>query len=163
MAEVPFDEFYRRELPAVAAVAAALTGRRDLGAEVAQEALLRTYRAWPMVSTLERPGAWTRRVAINLATDVHRRRRREDRAMERVGNLPGGTDDGAQIGGEVWAAVRRLPERQRAVVALHYVDDLSVDEIAEALEIRPGTVKSTLFSARRTLAAALGTQEVHDG
>jgi RNA polymerase sigma-70 factor (ECF subfamily) len=59
-------------------------------------------------------------------------------------------------GDRFWSAVRALPERQRAVVALHYLEDLPVAEVAHTLEIPAGTVKSTLSAARAALAAALG-------
>ena len=48
--------------------------------------------------------------------------------------------------------MRALPERQRAAVALHYLDDLPVDEIAEILDVTAGTVKTSLFKARQSLA-----------
>jgi RNA polymerase sigma-70 factor (ECF subfamily) len=59
-----------------------------------------------------------------------------------------------------WAAVRALPERQRAAVALHYIDDLSIDEIAGILQVSPGTIKTSLFKARRSLAVTLEAEEV---
>lgn len=58
------------------------------------------------------------------------------------------------------AALGRLPRQQRAVVALFYVSDLSIAEIASLLEVAPGTVKSHLHDARRALAPTL---EVDDG
>ena len=68
------------------------------------------------------------------------------------------TPDGSSE--QFWRAVRGLPERQRAAVALHYIDDLSVAEIAEIMEITQGTVKTSLFMARRNLAEAFGAEEV---
>lgn len=59
-----------------------------------------------------------------------------------------------------WVLVRKLPRRQRAVVALRYVDDLALDEIAQVLEISVGTVKSTLSAARAALSASLTVEEV---
>ena len=53
---------------------------------------------------------------------------------------------------EFWALVRRLPDRQAAAVALHYLDDLSIAEIADALGCAEGTAKAHLHQARRTLA-----------
>ena len=61
-----------------------------------------------------------------------------------------------------WAAVRALPERQRAAVTLYYVEDLAVAEIAEILGIASGTVKTSLYMARRSLAVTLGAEEVFD-
>jgi RNA polymerase sigma-70 factor (ECF subfamily) len=59
------------------------------------------------------------------------------------------------VSDEWWAAVRALPDRQRAVVVLHYVEDRSVLDVAEVLGIAEGTVKATLSRARRTLARTM--------
>jgi RNA polymerase sigma-70 factor (ECF subfamily) len=62
--------------------------------------------------------------------------------------------------GEAWDQVRRaissLPLAQRVVLVLHYLNDLSVSEIAEILEVPEGTVKSRLHYGRRALKATLG-------
>lgn len=58
---------------------------------------------------------------------------------------------------EVWRAVRALPRRQAQVVALRYVADASVAEIARTLDLAEGTVKAQLHRARRSLAVRLGT------
>jgi RNA polymerase sigma-70 factor, ECF subfamily len=154
-----FDDLYRREIVPLATLGAALTGSRESGADLAHEALLRAYRAWPEVSALDRPGAWVRRVLINLASDVRRRGGRERRALGRMASRQA-TASPIDVDDSFWAAVRALPERQRAAVALHYVDDLSIDGIADVLGVTSGTVKASLFAARRSLAATLGAQEV---
>ena len=59
-----------------------------------------------------------------------------------------------------WTEVRALPPRQRAAVALYYLEDLPLVEVAEVLECSVGTVKGQLFDARRSLANKLGAQEV---
>jgi RNA polymerase sigma factor (sigma-70 family) len=157
-----FDAFYRREVLTLAALATSLVGDPQRGSELAQEAMLRVYRAWTKVSGLDRPGAWARRVTINLAIDAGRRRRREDRALMHLGPGVEATTD-SEIEDRFWAEVRSLPERQRVAVALRYVDDLSVEEIAAVMAISEGTVKSSLFAARRTLASRLNAEEVRDG
>jgi RNA polymerase sigma-70 factor, ECF subfamily len=64
------------------------------------------------------------------------------------------------VGTRFWAAVRELPERQRAAVALRYLDDLSVEEIAEILDVTAGTIKTSLFKARQSLARSMQAEEV---
>lgn len=156
---VDFDDLFRREVIAITSLASALTGSRETGADIAQEALLRAYRRWDDVCRLERPGAWIRRVAINLSLDARRRSAREARALTRF--RPAVEAPSVDpVDDRFWTAVRALPERQRAVVALRYVDDLPVDEIADVLRTRPGTVKADLFRARSTLARTLGADEV---
>ena len=134
------------------ALGTTLTGSRDAGVDLAHEAMLRAYRAWPTVHGMERPGAWVRRVLINLAIDRHRRARREDR-----GAAPPPTPRRRPVVDRFWAAmVRSLPDRQRATVALRYIDDMTVEQIAEVLEVSAGTVKTSLFRAHKTLEATSG-------
>lgn len=156
-----FEALYRRELAPLIALATTLTGSRDLGADLAQEALARAYRDWRTVATRDRPGAWIRRVLINLAIDAHRRRTREAAALARLDPQPLAATNEV-TNDQFWTAVRALPERQRAAVVLYYVEDLPVGEIAHVLGIAPGTVKTSLFMARRSLAATLGAEEVLD-
>ena len=152
--DVAFAAWYRDEIGSLRTLAAALTGSGESGADLADEAMLRAYRAWERVALLDRPGAWARRVVINLAIDVHRRAVRERRALGRIRLVEASValespDD------EFWSAVRALPRVQRSAVALFYVDDLSIDEIAEVLSLSTGTVKKALFQARRALARVL--------
>ncbi len=155
--EASFEAMYRTELASMVALAATLTGSPDTGADLANEAMLRAYKQWAKVGVMERPGAWVRRVVINLAHDSHRRTARQIRGMERLrAERP---PDGQPSSQDFWAAVRDLPERQRAAVALRYVEDMPIDEIAAVLDVSDGTVKSSLYAARRTLATTLGIVE----
>ncbi|MEY2553548.1 MAG: polymerase sigma-70 factor, subfamily [Ilumatobacteraceae bacterium] len=156
-----FERLYRQELSTLIALAVSMTGSRELGADLAHEALARAYRDWRTVGSLERPGAWLRRVLINLTIDAHRRRARETLALARLDPHPV-MFPGESVSDTFWAAVRALPERQRAAIALYYVEDLGIGEIADILDIAPGTVKTSLFMARRSLAVSLGAEEVLD-
>ena len=156
-----FDDFYSVELPKLLAVALGLTGSREVANDVVHETFLRAYRRWDRVSLFDSPGGWARRVLINLATDVHRRSVREGRALTRIAG------ERQTVFGEpdldrFWETVRTLPERQRAVVALRYADDLAVETIAAVLAISVGAVTKSLFVARKTLAAQLQL-EMEDG
>jgi len=152
-----FEAFYRREQPQMVALALALTGVPEAARDLAQETMLKAYRAWPSLRLMDRPGAWARRVTINDASSWHRRRGRELRAIARM--RPGITELPETEGARFWTAVRALPERERAAITLYYLDDQSVAAVAEALALPEGTVKSTLSSARARLAAALGARE----
>lgn len=152
-----FEAMYRRELTPMIALATTLTGSREAGVDLAHDAMLRAYRAWPAVGAMERPGAWVRRVLINLAIDRHRRSRREGHVVHRLGATA--TIDAPEVD-QFWATVRGLPDRQRAAVALRYIDDMTVDQIAEVMEVSAGAVKTTLHRAHKTLAATLRTEEV---
>jgi len=152
-----FEAMYRRELTPMIALGTTLTGSSDAGVDLAHEAMLRAYRAWPSVEAMDRPGAWVRRVLINLAIDRHRRMRREETVVRR---LTPEVATGAPEVDQFWATVRTLPDRQRAAVALRYIDDMTVEQIAEVLEVSPGTVKTSLFRAHKTLETTLRAQEV---
>lgn len=155
-----FDAVFRADHRAVVAIAWALTGDRAVAEELTQEAFLRAHQRWRRVGAYDNPGAWVRRVAVNLATSDRRRRAAERRALERAGSRsrPGDPADPATevVGSDrFWRAVRTLPDRQAAVVALHYLEDRSVADIAEVLDVAEGTVKAHLHRARAALAVQL--------
>ena len=152
----PFDAFYRRELGGVIALARALCGP-SLADDVAQEAMLAAYRRWEEVARLELPVAWVRRVTVNIATSGLRRRAAEARALLRLGARRRAYVDLDASHEVFWADVRRLPRRQAQVAALHYVDDLSVADIAATLGCSQGTVKQHLARARKALAGPART------
>lgn len=155
-----YEDVFRADHEAVVAVAWALTGSRAVAEELAQEAFLRAHQRWPKVGRLDNPGAWVRRVTINLAHSDRRRRQAEARALLRreVRAKAAVIDDESELVADAasfWAAVRSLPDRQGAVIALHYLEDRSVADISIVLGIAPGTVKAHLHKARAALAARL--------
>ena len=154
-----YTTFFRGQLRSLVALAAAIAGA-DRAEEIAQEALLRAHREWDRIARYDKPGAWVRRVTINLATSSRRRRLSERRALQRVAARPQLDAPPPEVDG-FWALVRRLPDRQAAAVALFYLDDLSIAEIADALDCAEGTAKAHLHQGRRALAAHLLDQE-HD-
>lgn len=155
----PFDGFYRREYRKVVALAYALSGSRTGVEDLAQDAFMAAFREWERISRYSDPGGWVRRVVANRSVSAWRRRMAELRALNRLGGAsrvqPTGLEPAA---GELWATVRRLPKRQAQVVALHYLEDRSVEDIATVLECSTGSVKQHLFRARRTLARRLGEE-----
>jgi RNA polymerase sigma-70 factor, ECF subfamily len=146
-----FDAFYRRELPGLLALARALSGSASAD-DIAQEAMLVAYRHWDTVSTLDVPAAWVRRVCANRCVSTLRRRAVESRALLRLGSRREASPGLSETHEEFWAEVRRLPRRQAQVIALHYIYDLGVAEVASTLGCAEGTVKVHLFRARSVLA-----------
>jgi len=136
-----------------------LTKRRSEAEEVTQEAFYRAYRDWDRVGRMAQPGAWTRRVALNLAVGRWRRIRSEARAVLRLApatESPGPSDP---VTDRFWDEVRALPARQAQVVALSYVEDLDADAVGEILGIAASTVRVHLSRARYTLARRLRVEE----
>lgn len=157
VAPVAFTTFYRGELPKIVALAAAIAGHQR-AEDIAQEALLKAHREWGRISRYDKPGAWVRRVAINLATSNLRRLDAERRALARLKGRRSLDAPPPEVDG-FWTLVRQLPPRQAAAVALHYLDDLSVAEVAAVLECAEGTAKAHLHKARLTLSERLKEQE----
>jgi len=146
-----FESFYHREFPAIRAVVWALTGNVWTAEEVAQDAFLQAHHNWERVCDYDEPGAWVRRVAINLATSRLRRGVREVRALTRVAGRRQEDWSMPDSSREFCAAVRSLPRQQAAVLALHYYEDLPVADIAAILGLAEGTVKAHLHKGRDSL------------
>ncbi len=114
------------------------------------------------ISQYQNPSVWVRRIAINVSRDLHRsnqrRIRREQRhAVPEIAEPVDACGDGSAL-----RLLQGLPEQQRAVAALYYLDDLSVAAIADLLAIAEGTVRFHLSQARNRLRTGLGAGEEHD-
>jgi RNA polymerase sigma factor (sigma-70 family) len=149
-----FEAFYRRELPSLIAFAGVLSGSASAD-DIAQEAMLAAYRRWDDVSRLDVPAAWVRRVCANRAISTLRRRAVEARAVLRLGGRREPGEPLADDHEAFWGEVRQLSRRQAQVVALHYIYDLGVPEIATTLGCAEGTVKMHLSRGRAALAVRL--------
>ncbi|HZN14286.1 MAG TPA: sigma factor-like helix-turn-helix DNA-binding protein [Acidimicrobiales bacterium] len=143
----PFTDFYRRSRDQVGRALALTLGDAELAAEAVDEAMARAYARWSKIGAYENPGGWVYRVALNWATSVARRRRRQPHAP--VDRDP--TDVGPVAEPSVRAALEQLDVRHRAVIVCRYYLGLSEAETAAALGTRPGTVKSRLHRATRRL------------
>jgi len=153
---VPFEDFYRREYPSLFAVAATMSGGMNGAEDLVQDTMLRTYVNWRRVQRLERPGGWCHRVLVNLCRNWHRRRVNESSFLARQRRTEPATGGPSGDTLAFCQAVRRLPSRPRSVVALYYIGDRSVADVALILGVPEGTVRSDLTRARVVLAAELG-------
>ena len=154
-----FDDFYRSEHRQVLGLAFVLTGNQWVAEDTAQDAFTAAFRNWRSIVAYDSPGAWVRRVTCNRAASVLRRRVREAKALMR---LAGRTQTSIELdeGDEAfWHAVRRLPPRQAQAVALYYLEDYSVREIAEVLDCSEGSVKTHLSRAREAVARQLRLED----
>ncbi len=120
-----------------------------------QEVNVRMLRRAPSEDHL---AAWATRVAINVAMDHHRRRRRARRLDEQLGSVSSTTACDPDIAERVMIAVAlaELAPEHRAVVKLHLLADLTVPETARRLAVPEGTVKSRLHRALGQLRRRLG-------
>lgn len=130
--------------------------------DVAQDAYIATYRNWDRLREEEAAVAYLRRCAVNGARSVLRHLvvvRREIQAeagrADAAGRLTSPSSDEAALlrldGDQLMAALATLPDRQREVIVLRYYSDLSEAQIAEALDISPGSVKTHAYRGLRAL------------
>ncbi len=151
-----FEVFYQQELRAVIGLAYALSGSRTAAEDLAQEAFIAAHKNWDRVGAYDKPGAWVRRVVANKSVSMFRRRVREAKALARL-RMPDAVMPSLPAEDDAfWAAVRGLPKRQAQSIALHYLEDRSVADIAEILDCAQGTVKVHLRNGRLKLAETLG-------
>jgi RNA polymerase sigma-70 factor (ECF subfamily) len=150
-----FEAFYQEELRAVIGLAYALSGSRTAAEDLAQEAFIAAHKSWDRVGAYDKPGAWVRRVVANKSVSLFRRRMREAKALARL-RMPEAVMPALPAEDDAfWAAVRALPKRQAQAIALHYLEDRSVADIATILDCAEGTVKVHLRNGRLSLADKL--------
>jgi RNA polymerase sigma-70 factor (ECF subfamily) len=154
-----FEEFYAAEYPKIVRLAYALTGQRAVAEEEAQESLMAAHRNWAKVARYNDPAAWLRRVVTNRCTSVARRRLTDARLMVRLRSARAAQPELPVTDEALWSAVRSLPRRQRQVVALRFVEDRSIDDIASILDCDQPTVRTHLRRGRLAVAAALKIAE----
>lgn len=125
--------------------------------ELAQDALVRVCRDWERISTMAAPGAYAHRAAMNLANSWFRRRRARQRAIERYGDPNDGVHREACTAEAVAvrAAVATLSPKRRTAVVLCFFLGYSTKEAAEAMDVKPATVRSFIHRAKHDLKEAL--------
>src|SRR5688572_30893129 len=159
-----FDDFYRDTRLRMARYGLALTGEPAEAQDVVQDAYTTAWRHWRTVAVHPAPEAWLRLTIARLAADRWRRLSAWRAALTRAGPavvVAPPSEDTVLL----TAALRQLPPRLRQAIALHYLFDLSVAQIAEETGSPVGTVTSWLSRGRTELAAILverDSLEAHD-
>ena len=154
--EFDVSAFVRTEYPRVVSAVRMIAGDREAAVDAVQDALVQLLtdreRGWP-----RNVAAWVTVVASNRARDAHRRDAVGRRVVDRL-RPPAPEDPVEQVCRDldVLAALESLPRRMRQVCVMHYLQDQSVREIALALGIGTGTVKTQLYRGRIALARSLG-------
>lgn len=149
-----FRGFFMAEAGRLQGIALLMTGDKHRAEELAQDALLRAYRAWPRIRHRD-PGPYVRTALINLCRNEYRRR-----LMERV-HRPSPAEelpsDDARVDEalRLAAALRALPPIRKAVIVLRYYEDLPEAEIAQILDRPLNTVKSDIRRSLETLRPLL--------
>lgn len=151
-----FREFVQEHWGQLTRSAYLLTGDRSYAEDLVQSALEKTHRKWRKVSAMDAPVAYVRRAMVNTAISWRRRRS--------FGEVPALPVDAARADDpygqveqrqQLLAALRTLPPKMRAVLVLRYFEDLTEQDVADALGCSVGTVKSQTSRGLQRLRASL--------
>ncbi|OFW55802.1 MAG: hypothetical protein A2V75_04265 [Actinobacteria bacterium RBG_16_70_17] len=152
-----FEVFYRSHRSRLVGLAFAISGSRLGADDLVHDVMEAAYRDWDRIQERDDPAAWVRRMVSYRAVSAYRRRLSEAKALARLAlrrespALPEPSADADRI----WSEVRRLPRRQAQVVALTYVEQLTMAEIGDVLDCSKESVNTHLRRARETLSRRL--------
>ena len=165
-----FDSVVRLHWPRVFRFALASLRDRDAAETVTQDCFLKAYRAKDGFRGESSVVTWLLQIAVNLVRDHARNRRLQFWKRNRAADFDfdGASDEivtrdrspearalAKQQLHAIWRASESLPERQRTVFLLRFVEDMEIAEIAAATKIKEGTVKIHLFRALQTVRARM--------
>jgi RNA polymerase sigma factor (sigma-70 family) len=151
-----FERFFAAEYDAVLRAVEAATGNREFAVDATQDGFIKAHLHWQTIRSYDSPAAWVRRAAINSSRDRQRsERRRRGRevaaAAPEEATLSSPHVDGLESADSARTFLDPLAARQREVATMYYIEDRSLDDIAETLGLSIGTVKSQLADARQRL------------
>lgn len=149
-----FDAFYAATSHRLVGQLFAMTGDLGEAEDALQEAYIRAWQQWPKIGAYENPEGWVRSVAFKLCVNAWWKTRNRLTAHRRAAPRSEVSPE-PELGPNLLAlvqALRQLPEKQRRVLVLHYVADLSVEQISRETGMPAGTVKSYLSRGRTALA-----------
>lgn len=149
-----FEEFLDVQLPGLSRLAMALTHNVHAAQDLTQNAVIRAYQRWDRVSKARDPGAYSRRLLVNLFLSDSRARRHLVRLVD---DLPATSSDGpatVESRAVILQLLAMLPPRQQAAVVLRYLEDCSTAEIAEILSCKEATVRSLIKRGLDTIRRA---------
>ena len=158
-----FQELYNREYVSIYRSIRAVVLDAAAAEDLAQETFVRAYRARHRYTPTAPPGAWLRRIGINLAISYLRRQKLARFLPARLYTAPDRRDyDRAEARDVVEKAMVSLSPKLRAAVVLHYYEDMTRDEIAEVLGVPAGTVASRIAKAVAIMRKTMGNDQESD-
>lgn len=144
-----FEDFYNANFSRLVGSIVLVCGNREQAEDAVQEAFIRLVPRWNKIASYDDPVAWVRRVALNQASNGRRSLRRDEQARARwneAARQSAGVHDA-----ELWSLLGALAKRDREVLVLYYVLDLSLREVSRDLGCSEAAVKSRLSRARARL------------
>jgi len=153
-----FTEFVNASSARLFRSAFALVGDRQLAQDLLQEALVKTFVAWPRLRDESKAEAYTRRTIVTTLISWRRRRSFHERPLEHLPEVRVEDDkESLAAQDDLWAQIRLLPPRQRAAVILRYCEDLTEAQTADLMGCSVGTVKRHVSSGLAKLRERMGT------
>ncbi|WP_418058666.1 SigE family RNA polymerase sigma factor [Pimelobacter simplex] len=157
-----FAEFVAARSASLHRAAYLMVGDVGLAQDLVQEALTKTYVAWPRLRQTAAAEAYTRKAITTTAITWFRKRswsvRATDTLPERPETIDAGHADALVVRHSLLAALAQLAPRQRAVIVLRYYEDLTERQTAEALGCAVGTVKSQASAGLARLRTLMGDE-----
>jgi RNA polymerase sigma-70 factor (ECF subfamily) len=165
-----FDSLVREHQQRIFRLLLSILRDRDTAETLTQDCFLKAYQGWSSFRGDSQASTWLTRIAVNLARDFMRNRRlmfwrHVSRSAEDAAELAGTLADGHSTAEQqllsrerlaaVWEALERLSVRQRTIFTLRFVEEMELDQIAEVLGLRPGTVRLHLFRAVHAVQKAV--------
>ena len=158
-----FERLVATYADAVIRTAYLLVTDRDDAEDVAQETFLAAYRALPGYRPEAPFGAWLHRIAVNRSYDLLRKRQRRGKLVDEIATESGGREEDLAIeharvteqGRELRALLETLDEKNRAIVSLRFLEDMSIKEIASVVQMPEGTIKRRLHDVLKLLRARM--------
>jgi len=160
-----FREFARHHALPLRRSAYLLCGDWHLAEDLVQATLIKLHGVWPRVDRVHQPVSYARKILLNRW--LAERRRAWRRSEDRSGDVPEGTglawspetsQEQAELRAELFGLLAAIAPRQRAVLVLRFIEELSVAETAAALDCSEGTVKSQTAKGLAAIRAALDTR-----
>ena len=159
LGETTYEEYVGARWATLYRTAYLMTGNHADAEDVVQTALVKVYAGWSRVSAADAPDAYVRRILTNTFLSSRRPLRvARERLVDQLPETPV-TPAGSEDRLSIWPHVASLPPKQRAVVVLRYYEDLSEQQIADALGCSTGTVKSNASLALKSLKARMSAAE----
>jgi RNA polymerase sigma-70 factor (sigma-E family) len=140
--EPDYVAYVTGRLPGLRRAAAQLAGDPHRGDDLVQQAVTRLYQRWRSASQASNLDAYVYKILVRVFLDERRLRWSLVRLQASPTDGPNRSADDVDTRLLLHDALGGLPKRQRAVVVLRYLCDLSVDDVATILEVSAGTVKS---------------------
>jgi RNA polymerase sigma-70 factor (sigma-E family) len=143
-----FGEYVATRSRALLRTAYLLTGNRADAEDLVQAALAKTYLAWDRIEDRGALDGYVRRAIVNTHISWWRRRRVEEYPTDEIPDQAVADHAiNSDLQETMRRAIDRLPDRMRTAVVLRYYEDMTEAEVAEALGVSLGTVKSTVSRA----------------